>query len=122
LKKTFNWSVPGSVVTCLDWSWHSTELVLCSYDNLSLSYEEAACESMLAVWNTTKGDAKTPQQTFTCTSLITSCCFASFNSNIIVAGTYSGQVVMWDLRCNKTTPIQRSALSILAHTVTFLFK
>ncbi len=120
LKKTFSSTVAGAVVTCLDWSQQYPELVMCAYDDMSLSYEEAACESLLAVWNTTRTDVKTPQQTFTCTSLITACCFASFNSNVIVGGTYSGQIVMWDLRCNKSTPIQRSALSVLAHVVFFL--
>lgn len=74
---------------------------------------------MAAIWNA-KTDKKIPQQTFTCSSLITSCCFAEFNSNLIVGGTYSGQIVMWDIRCNKPTPIQRSALSIGSHVVIFV--
>lgn len=115
LQKTFPCSsVSSSVVTCLDWSQQYPELLLCSYDNMSFNYEEATSESIAVIWNA-KLDQKIPQQTFTCTSLITSCCFASFNSNIIVAGTYSGQIVMWDIRCNKPTPIQRSALSVSSH-------
>ena len=40
-----------------------------------------------------------------------------FHPNLVIAGTYSGQIVMWDLRCNKRTPIQRSSLSSNNHVV-----
>lgn len=50
-------------------------------------------------------------------SWVTSCCFTNFHPNLIIAGTYSGQVVMWDTRSSKRTPIQRSSLSIASHTV-----
>ena len=117
IKQTFS-STSNSVVTCLDWSLQYSELLLCAYENMTFNYEEAASESVAAIWNARNGQ-KSPQQTLTCTSLITSCCFASFNSNLIIGGTYSGQIVMWDIRCSKPTPIQRSALSVAAHTVSF---
>lgn len=41
--------------------------------------------------------------------------FSSYHQNLIVAGTYSGQIVMWDIRSNKRTPVQRSSLSIGSH-------
>ena len=50
-------------------------------------------------------------------SLITSICFSPFHPNLIHAGTYSGQIQMWDIRCNKQTPIQRSSLSNNSHLV-----
>ena len=40
-----------------------------------------------------------------------------FHPNLIVGGTYSGQIVMWDNRTPKRTPVQRSPLTSLAHTV-----
>jgi len=46
-----------------------------------------------------------------------SSCFAEFHPNLIVGGTYSGQIVLWDNRVNKRTPIQRTPLSAAAHTV-----
>ena len=44
--------------------------------------------------------------------------FARFHPNLIVGGTYCGQIVLWDNRSNKQTPVQRTPLSAKAHTVT----
>lgn len=43
--------------------------------------------------------------------------FAKFHPNLIVGGTYSGQIVLWDNRSSKKTPVQRTPLSATAHTV-----
>lgn len=43
--------------------------------------------------------------------------FAKFHPNLVVGGTYSGQIVLWDNRSNKRTPVQRTPLSAAAHTV-----
>jgi dynein intermediate chain len=67
------------------------------------------------VWNS-KFKNSTPEYIFNCSSWVTSCCFANFHPNLIIAGTYSGQIVMWDNRSNKRTPVQRSSLSAASHT------
>nr|CAD7198179.1 unnamed protein product [Timema douglasi] len=41
---------------------------------------------------------------------------STFNPNLILGGTYSGQIVLWDNRVQKRTPIQRTPLSATAHT------
>ena len=46
-----------------------------------------------------------------------SSCFAKFHPNLVLGGTYSGQIVLWDNRVNKRTPVQRTPLSASAHTV-----
>lgn len=46
--------------------------------------------------------------------------FAKFHPNLVVGGTYSGQIVLWDNRSNKRTPVQRTPLSAAAHTVVHL--
>lgn len=43
-----------------------------------------------------------------------------FHPNLILGGTYSGQVMLWDNRVQKRTPIQRTPLSATAHTVSKL--
>lgn len=43
--------------------------------------------------------------------------FAKFHPNLVVGGTYSGQIVLWDNRSNRRTPVQRTPLSAAAHTV-----
>lgn len=50
-------------------------------------------------------------------SAVMSAAFAKFHPNVIVGGTYSGQIVLWDNRSNKRTPVQRTPLSAAAHTV-----
>ncbi|CAF0744585.1 unnamed protein product [Brachionus calyciflorus] len=119
LKKTFNMpdkQTSSSIITCLDWSLQYSELLLCSYDNLSSSNLDDMndSEALVALWNA-KSDQKLPQQTFSSTSLVTSCIFSPFHPSLIVGSTYSGQIVMWDVRSNKRTPVQRSSLSITSH-------
>ncbi len=46
-----------------------------------------------------------------------SAAFAKFHPNLVVGGTYSGQIVLWDNRSNRRTPVQRTPLSASAHTV-----
>ena len=43
--------------------------------------------------------------------------FARFHPNLLVGGTYSGQIILWDNRSHRRTPVQRSPLSAAAHTV-----
>lgn len=43
-----------------------------------------------------------------------------FHPNLILGGTYSGQIVLWDNRVQKRTPVQRTPLSSQAHTVNIL--
>ncbi|KAJ7991866.1 hypothetical protein DPEC_G00288300 [Dallia pectoralis] len=42
--------------------------------------------------------------------------FARFHPNLVVGGTYSGQIVLWDNRSHRKTPVQRTPLSAAAHT------
>ncbi|KAI2652840.1 Cytoplasmic dynein 1 intermediate chain 1 [Labeo rohita] len=42
--------------------------------------------------------------------------FARFHPNLLVGGTYSGQIVLWDNRSHRRTPVQRTPLSAAAHT------
>ena len=49
-------------------------------------------------------------------SAVMSVGFSKFHPSYIVGGTYSGQLVLWDIRSGKRTPVQRSPLSSSAHT------
>uniref|UniRef100_A0A8C6VZJ5 Dynein cytoplasmic 1 intermediate chain 2 n=1 Tax=Nothobranchius furzeri TaxID=105023 RepID=A0A8C6VZJ5_NOTFU len=101
------------VVTCLDWSLQYPELLVASYNN----NEEAPHEpdGVALVWNM-KYKKTTPEFVFHCQSAVMSASFAKFHPNIVVGGTYSGQIVLWDNRSNKRTPVQRTPLSAAAHT------
>uniref|UniRef100_A0A8C7ZUY1 Dynein cytoplasmic 1 intermediate chain 2 n=1 Tax=Oryzias sinensis TaxID=183150 RepID=A0A8C7ZUY1_9TELE len=101
------------VVTCLDWSPQYPELLVASYNN----NEEAPHEpdGVALVWNM-KYKKTTPEFVFHCQSAVMSAAFAKFHPNVVVGGTYSGQIVLWDSRINKRTPVQRTPLSAAAHT------
>ncbi|XP_036396098.1 dynein, cytoplasmic 1, intermediate chain 2a-like isoform X1 [Megalops cyprinoides] len=101
------------VVTCLDWSPQYPELLVASYN----SNEDAPHEpdGVALVWNM-KYKKTTPEYVFHCQSAVMSAAFAKFHPNLVVGGTYSGQIVLWDNRSNKRTPVQRTPLSAAAHT------
>jgi len=100
-------------VTGFDWSAQYPELLLASY----FTNESAPSEpdGTLLVWNM-KFKNTSPEYVFHCQSPVMSCCFAKFHPSLIVGGTYSGQIVLWDMRVNKKTPVQRSPLTAAAHT------
>ncbi|CAB4064428.1 DYNC1I [Lepeophtheirus salmonis] len=106
------WS-KNRVITCMDWSTVHPELLLSSYNQNPESPHEP--DGICLVWNT-KFKKDTPEYIFHCQSAVMSCCFARFHPNLILGGTYSGQIVLWDNRVQKRTPVQRSPLSALAHT------
>lgn len=47
---------------------------------------------------------------------MTSVAFARFHPNLVLGGTYSGRICLWDNRVHKRTPVQRSPLSARTHT------
>uniref|UniRef100_A0AAY4ERQ3 Cytoplasmic dynein 1 intermediate chain 2 n=1 Tax=Denticeps clupeoides TaxID=299321 RepID=A0AAY4ERQ3_9TELE len=101
------------VVTCLDWSPQYPELLVASYNNNEDAPHEP--DGVALVWNM-KYKKSTPEYVFHCQSAVMSVAFAKFHPNMVVGGTYSGQIVLWDNRSNKRTPVQRTPLSAAAHT------
>jgi len=104
------WST-GRTVTCMDWSAKHPELLAVGYnDNPDAVHDP---DGIVMVWNTHM--TTRPEYVFECQSAVLSCKFAPFQPNIVVGGTYSGQIVLWDNRA-KRTPVQRSNLGTQAHT------
>ncbi|XP_069472304.1 cytoplasmic dynein 1 intermediate chain 2 isoform X3 [Ambystoma mexicanum] len=101
------------VVSCLDWSSQYPELLVASYTNNEDAPHEP--DGVALVWNM-KYKKTTPEYVFHCQSAVMSAAFAKFHPNLVVGGTYSGQIVLWDNRSNKRTPVQRTPLSAAAHT------
>ncbi|CAF1084180.1 unnamed protein product [Adineta ricciae] len=102
------------IVTCIDTSTYHPELVLASYSQNDESTHES--DGVVLIWNTKFKSKPTPEYVFNCQSWVTSCVFSKFHPNILLGGTYSGQIVVWDTRTNKRTPVQRTALSASSHT------
>ncbi|XP_019724415.1 dynein cytoplasmic 1 intermediate chain 1a isoform X8 [Hippocampus comes] len=101
------------VVTCLDWSPQYPELLVASYNNNEDAPHEP--DGVALVWNI-KFKKSTPEYIFHCQSPVVSVGFARFHPNLVVGGTYSGQIVLWDNRSHRRTPVQRTPLSAAAHT------
>ncbi|CAF1274805.1 unnamed protein product [Rotaria magnacalcarata] len=102
------------IVTCIDTSTYHPELVLASYSQNDESSHES--DGVVLIWNSKYKSKPTPEYIFNCQSWVTSCAFSKFHPNIVLGGTYSGQIVVWDTRTNKRTPVQRTALSASSHT------
>ncbi|KAI4503639.1 hypothetical protein M0802_001042 [Mischocyttarus mexicanus] len=100
-------------VTSMDWSPQFPELLAASYNNNDDTPNDP--DGVCLVWNT-KFKKSTPEFIFHCQSPVMSTTFAKFHPNLILGGTYSGQIVLWDNRVQKRTPVQRTPLSATAHT------
>ncbi|XP_046565130.1 cytoplasmic dynein 1 intermediate chain 2-like isoform X9 [Haliotis rubra] len=100
-------------ITSLDWSTQHPELLVASYNTNEDSPHDP--DGVALIWNM-KFKKDSPEYVFHCQSPVMSSCFAKFHPNLVVGGTYSGQIVLWDNRVNKRTPVQRTPLSAAAHT------
>lgn len=100
-------------VTSLDWSTEFPELLVAGYNGNPEAPHEP--DGVALIWNL-KYKKTTPEYVFHCQSPVTAACFAPFHPNIIIGGTYSGQVALWDTRTNRRTPVQRTPLSATGHT------
>ncbi|XP_018646951.1 LOW QUALITY PROTEIN: cytoplasmic dynein intermediate chain 2, (dhic-2), putative [Schistosoma mansoni] len=101
-------------ITGLDWSTIFPELLLTAYHMNEEAVHEP--EGVCLMWNMKYPKKLTPEFIFHCQSPVTSASLSRFHPNIVVGGTYSGQIVLWDSRVNKRTPVQRSPLTSWAHT------
>ena len=122
-------------VTDMDWSPLHTELMLCGYhmsatspslgqpkgstavknvspdDSPSASLAprtgELMSDGLALVWNLAMPNR--PEHIFTCGSPVTTVRFHPTESNLIIGGCQSGQVVVWDVRAGRM-PVQKSSL------------
>ncbi|KAK3745357.1 hypothetical protein RRG08_064682 [Elysia crispata] len=100
-------------ITSMDWSPQFPELLVASYN----ANEDAPNDpdGVALIWNL-KYKNMAPEYIFHCQSAVMSTCFAQFHPNMVIGGTYSGRIVLWDNRVNKRTPVQRTPLSATSHT------
>lgn len=91
------------------------ELVLASYTkNPSAPHEP---DGLVQVWN--QHLHSRPEYVFHSTSDILAAKFSPFHPNLIVGGSYSGQVLLWDTRSSRAgggAPVQKTPLSGAGHT------
>ncbi|VDM35208.1 unnamed protein product [Hydatigera taeniaeformis] len=115
--------VPGggrSSVVSLDWSTLHPELLLAAYQSQTREgsgtgdgngFSEVGVESSCCcVWNL-KYRQTAPEYVFTYRVDITAATLAEFNPALVIGGTRGGQIVLWDSRVNRRTPVQMTHLA-----------
>ncbi|CBJ25912.1 putative: similar to cytoplasmic dynein intermediate chain [Ectocarpus siliculosus] len=107
-------------LTDLQWSPHHPELVLASYtarghglDATSSSALHTDADGLVLVWSMAMQHR--PEYQLSSQSPVLTARFHPFDTHVIIGGTYSGQVVVWDTRA-KSLPVQRTPLSATGHT------
>ncbi|KAI0970000.1 cytoplasmic dynein-like protein 1 intermediate chain 2 [Xylaria arbuscula] len=99
------------MISSIDFSPKYPELVLASYTkNPSAPHDP---DGIVQVWNQHLHDR--PEFLFHAQSDILSAKFSPFHPNLIIGGTYSGQVLLWDTRA-KTAPVQKTPLTGSGHS------
>lgn len=85
------------------------ELLLASYTKSANAVH--AAQGLALVWNAHM--ISRPEYTFTATSDILTARFSPYHSKLVLGGTYSGQVCLWDMRqrSHDGAPVQRTPLA-----------
>ena len=98
-------------VTAIDWSTKYPELCVVAYNRND--QDEDAPDGLVAVWNMHLGER--PEFVFHAQTDVLSVCFSPFHPNLVVGGTYSGQILIWDTRA-RNLPVLKTPLSAAGHT------
>jgi dynein intermediate chain len=97
------------MISDLDYSVKYPELLLASYTKASNSSQSAP--GLALVWNAHMPSQ--PEYVFTATSDILTARFSPYHPSLVLGGTYSGQVCLWDIRqrSHDGAPVQRTPLA-----------
>lgn len=98
----------GRAVVDLDWSPVFPELLMAAYSSplgggvdeplsKALTGEERPA-GVVMIWNLKFPTRGSPEFRFHCNEPVTAAALARFHPNLVIGGTYSGQVVLWDSR------------------------
>ncbi|KAI0151896.1 WD40 repeat-like protein [Hypoxylon sp. NC0597] len=99
------------MISSIDFSPKFPELLLASYTkNPSAPHDP---DGVVQVWNQHLHDR--PEFLFHAQSDILTAKFSPFHPNLIIGGTYSGQVLLWDTRA-KSAPVQKTPLTGSGHS------
>ncbi|CAG8760953.1 8347_t:CDS:10, partial [Cetraspora pellucida] len=104
------WSKNRSV-TDVNWSKKNPELVVASYNKNPIAMNEP--DGAVLVWNLRL--LERPEFVFHSQSDVLTVAFSDFHPKYVIGGTYSGQIVLWDMRA-KSLPVVKTPLSANGHT------
>ena len=100
-------SSQNRVVIGLEWSQHAQDLFMASFNDTNDFFSQQS--GLIELWSLT--NRKSPDYTINYQTVLTTSIFHPFNPKIILGGTYTGQIVMWDTK-SKPIPIQKSPMGI----------
>eukprot|EP00753_Platysulcus_tardus_P010018 PLAT2472.1.p1 GENE.PLAT2472.1~~PLAT2472.1.p1 ORF type:complete len:498 (-),score=157.28 PLAT2472.1:615-2036(-) len=106
----------GRAVTSISVSAKYSELVVASYSN-RLTDEWASrsdMDGLVIMWSTILQSR--PENYFQCQSHVLSAQVHPWQSHLLIGTTYTGQVVLWDMRESRRTPTYRTPLAATGHT------
>lgn len=98
------------MISGIDFSPKFSELVLASYTKNPTAPHEP--DGLVQVWNTHMHER--PEYVFTAQSDVLTAKFSPYHPNLIVGGSYSGQVLLWDTRA-KAAPVRKTPLTGYGH-------
>ncbi|PWN52052.1 WD40 repeat-like protein [Violaceomyces palustris] len=98
-------------ITDIDWSTKYPELCVVSYNRNDLSSDDP--DGLVAIWNMHLLDR--PEFVFHAQTDVLSVSFSPFHPNLVIGGTYSGQILIWDTRA-RALPVLKTPLSAAGHT------
>ncbi|RKP39209.1 WD40-repeat-containing domain protein [Dimargaris cristalligena] len=98
-------------VTDVAWSKKFPELVVSSYNRNPMAMNDP--DGIVCVWNLHLRER--PEFVFHSQSDILQVRFSDFHPNLVIGGTYSGQILLWDTRA-KAQPVLKTPLSAVGHT------
>ncbi|EUD64604.1 dynein intermediate chain, cytosolic [Plasmodium inui San Antonio 1] len=101
----------GRPITDVRTSNFYNELFLASY-GLSTTSNYTDPDGYVLVWNSTMNSR--PEYVFTSEAAVCTSVFNKFNPHLIIGGTYTGNVVLWDIRASQK-PVQKTCLTAQGH-------
>lgn len=98
-------------VTDVNWSKKNPELFLASYNKNPYAVNDP--DGIVCVWSLRLLDR--PEFVFHSQSDVLTTMFSEFHPSYIIGGTYSGQILVWDMR-SKMLPVFKTPLGANGHT------
>ncbi|CAG8573851.1 31907_t:CDS:10 [Racocetra persica] len=98
-------------VTDVNWSHKNPELCVASYNKNPYNMNDP--DGVVLIWNLRL--IQRPEFVFHSQSDVLTTMFSEFHPSYIIGGTYSGQILVWDMRA-KCLPVLKTPLSTAGHT------
>ena len=97
----------GRIVSSLDWSPNQNDLFLASFSGTDDFMQQSG---LIQLWSL--NNRKVPDYIINYQTEITSAIFYKDNPNLVIGGSMTGQILLWDVKSGRSAPEQKSPLGI----------